>query len=79
MTATPTSLTRDDYQPVDQYNYPHYQAKHLLRALWWTLRSRGIQPGQLAPDFELSSTDGERVRLSTLREQPIVLRFGSFT
>ncbi len=79
MAVTPRSMTRDDYQPVDQYNYPHYHVKHLLWALWWTIRSRGIQPGQLAPDWDLPSTAGDRVRLSALRGQPVVVRFGSFT
>ena len=70
--------TKPQHSP-GEYNYEHYQAKHLLMNLWWTLRGRGIQPGQLAPDFELLSTEGNLVRLSALRGQPVVLRFGSFT
>jgi peroxiredoxin len=38
-----------------------------------------MQPGSEAPDFELETTEGDRVRLSELRGQPVVLRFGSFT
>src|SRR3954453_11909000 len=34
-----------------------------------------IQPGQLAPDFELPNQDGEPVRLSDLRGRRIVLYF----
>ena len=68
-----------DWQPLHEYNFEHYQAKHLLLALRSTLRSTGIQPGQAAPDFELESTEGERLRLSKLRGKPVVLRFGSFT
>jgi thiol-disulfide isomerase/thioredoxin len=39
------------------------------------------QPGELAPDFELASPDGQTtVRLSSLRgKRPVVLVFGSFT
>lgn len=73
------TIPGEHQQPIDEYNYEHYRAKHLLQALWRTIRSRGIQPGQLAPDWELESTEGERVRLNTLRGQPVALRFGSFT
>jgi len=38
-----------------------------------------LQPGALAPDFELESTEGERVRLSELRGRPVLVHFGSFT
>ncbi len=34
-----------------------------------------IQEGTPAPDFELASDDGERVRLSSLRGKPVVLYF----
>ena len=34
-----------------------------------------IEEGQPAPDFELSSDKGERVRLSSLRGKPVVLYF----
>jgi peroxiredoxin Q/BCP len=34
-----------------------------------------IAEGQAAPDFELTSDSGERVRLSSLRGQPVVLYF----
>jgi peroxiredoxin Q/BCP len=34
-----------------------------------------LQKGQAAPDFELASDSGERVRLSDLRGQPVVLYF----
>jgi peroxiredoxin len=35
----------------------------------------GLEPGQLAPDFEISTTDGRRVRLSDFRGRPVVLNF----
>lgn len=34
-----------------------------------------VQEGQQAPDFELASDSGERVRLSDLRGKPVVLYF----
>jgi peroxiredoxin Q/BCP len=34
-----------------------------------------VEEGQPAPDFELASDSGERVRLSSLRGQPVVLYF----
>src|ERR671931_1066196 len=34
-----------------------------------------IQEGQTAPDFELTSDSGERVRLSSFRGKPVVLYF----
>ena len=39
----------------------------------------GLPPGGEAPDFELPSTDGQRVRLSGLRGKPVVLHFVSYT
>ena len=64
---------------LDEYNYEHFRPKHLLADLWKTIWGEGIQPGEEAPDFELESTEGERVSLSALRDRPVVLRFGSFT
>ena len=64
---------------LNEYNYEHFRPKHLLADLWKTLRGEGLRLGTLAPDFELKSTEGERVRLSTLRGQPVMLRFGNFT
>ena len=38
------NLATKPWHAVQEYNYEHYRAKHLLMSLWWTLRSRGIQP-----------------------------------
>lgn len=35
----------------------------------------GLEKGQLAPDFELTTVDGEKVKLSSLRGQPVVIGF----
>lgn len=73
-----TAATSDP-QELQRYNYEHFWLKHLLADLWRTARGEGVQPGASAPDFELESTEGERVRLSALRGRPVILHFGSAT
>lgn len=60
------------------YNYEHFWLKHLAADLARTARGAGIAPGAEAPDFELESTDGERVSLSELGG-PVLLHMGSPT
>jgi cytochrome oxidase Cu insertion factor (SCO1/SenC/PrrC family) len=62
-----------------EYNYEHFRSKHLLADIWRSVNGEGVQPGSEAPDFELQSTAGERVRLSSLRGRPVFLHFGSGT
>ena len=52
-----------------------------FRPLWMSARAGHLQPGDLAPDFELPLVDHSRtVHLSTeFREKPVVLVFGSYT
>lgn len=38
-------------------------------------RSVGLEEGQVAPDFEFSTFDGQRMRLSDLRGKPVFLNF----
>ncbi len=64
---------------LDEYNYEHFRPKHLLADLWRTAKGEGVQPGSEAPDFEMESTEGERVRLSELRGRPVLLHIGSYT
>jgi hypothetical protein len=53
----------------------------------WTVARRGnLRVGDTAPDFVLRTADrkghpehGQRVQLSSLRGQPVVLVFGSYT
>ena len=35
----------------------------------------GVDEGKLAPDFEISTSDGKRLRLSELRGRPVVMNF----
>lgn len=69
----------ENWLPLDEYNYEHFRTKHFLADGRRTIRGEGVQPGEEAPDFELASTDGRRVRLSALRGRPVALHFGSIT
>jgi hypothetical protein len=64
---------------IEEYNFAHFQRKHLIEDSQATIERRGIAPGELAPDWELPRVGGGTVRLSDLRGNPVVLHFGSFT
>jgi hypothetical protein len=66
-------------QPEPQYNFEHFKTKHLWIDAQATMEVRGVMPGTLAPDFELPSIDGTRLRLSDLPDKPVLLHFGSAT
>lgn len=70
---------RGDTTQLEKYNYEHFLISHLLADLWRTARGAGLSPGSEAPDFELESTEGERIRLGDLRGRPVLLHFGSGT
>ncbi len=78
-TSLGTRSPREGQQQLDEYNYEHFWPKHLFADLWRSVRGEGLQPGTLAPDFELESTEGDRVSLSALRGRPVVVHIGSFT
>ncbi len=61
------------------YNYEHFRTKHFVADLVKTARGEGVAPGRQAPDFDLETTTGDRVRLRDLRGRPVVLHFGSLT
>ena len=65
----------DRLDPIDDFNFRHFRIRHMVAEL---LRP-GLLPGSQAPDFELSNTDGERIRLSHLRGRPVLLHFVSYT
>ena len=52
-----------------------------FETLWNRARAGSLQPGDAAPDFELTTLDKTaKVRLSAYRgKQPVVLIFGSYT
>jgi hypothetical protein len=69
-----------DYrQPEHQYNFEHFKTQHLWYDAESTMKVRGVMPSTMAPDFALQSTDGTRIRLSDLRDKPVLLHFGSAT
>ena len=63
------------FDPIEDFNFRHFRIRHMAAEL---LRA-GLAPGSQAPDFELASTDGRRVRLSDLRGQAVLLHFVSYT
>jgi hypothetical protein len=65
--------------PLDDFNFRHFRMRHMLAELLRTARSDGVPPGAEAPDFELESTRGDRLRLSDLRGQPVLLHLVSYT
>ncbi len=52
-----------------------------FKQLWLMARAGHLRPGDVAPDFQLSTSDKKsRVRLSSFRgHKPVVLIFGSYT
>lgn len=52
-----------------------------FESMWLKARAGALQPGDVAPDFELPRLDHSgSVRLAALRgAQPVVLIFGSYT
>ena len=73
------TMVQERQNTVGTENYEHYQRRHQLADFVRTWKGQGVQPGEPAPDFELTSTTGERVRLSALRGRPVLLHFGSLT
>jgi cytochrome oxidase Cu insertion factor (SCO1/SenC/PrrC family) len=60
------------------YNYQHVSLGVFAADMKQTMTG-GPEQGAPAPDFELSTTAEEPVRLSALRGTPVVLIFGSVT
>lgn len=52
-----------------------------FKKLWFVARAGRLHPGDLAPDFQLSTSDKKlRIQLSSFRgRKPVVLIFGSYT
>jgi cytochrome oxidase Cu insertion factor (SCO1/SenC/PrrC family) len=51
-----------------------------FETLWSSARAGTLQPGDIAPDFELQTADRARtIRLSDYRGRPVVIVFGSYT
>lgn len=78
---TRAPMAHDVAEPVppEEYNYPHFHPSLLAKDAWLTMKTKGPEPGEWAPDFELQDTDDTRWRLSELRGRPVALIFGSGT
>ena len=57
----------DYLDPSDGFNFRHFRMRHMLAELLRT----GLPPDRQAPDFELPTTTGTRMRLSDLRGHPV--------
>ena len=76
-TADPAAPAKAD--GAGDYNFAHFRPRHVWSDATGTLAARGIPPGETAPDFELPRTNGGSLRLSKLRDKPVLLHFGSPT
>lgn len=74
-----TAPAGTDEKQLRKYNYEHFWLKHFLADIGRTVKGAGVRPGSEAPDFEMPSTDGERVSLRALHGEPVLLHFGSGT
>jgi hypothetical protein len=64
---------------VDDYNFAHFERRHLVEDARRTWQGTGVRPGAAAPDFMLPLVDGGDFTLSRHRHRPVLLRFGSYT
>ena len=76
--CTPTNLV-GWLDPRSDFNFEHYRLRHMVAELLRGFGDQFVLPGSEAPDFELTSTKGERVRLSQMRGRPVLLHFVSYT
>jgi peroxiredoxin len=59
------------------YRYDHFKREVLIGDLSF---KAGPEPGKPFPDFDLETTDGQRVRKSDfVGQKPVLLTFGSVT
>jgi hypothetical protein len=74
----PSSDYMDWQKDLATYNYDHFRTQHFLYDVKATAAGHGVQPGELAPDFSLPTTEG-MLHLRGLRGKPVLLHFGSPT
>jgi len=77
--TTSMFATLPEKEGLEEYNFEHFRAKHLLQDGKRTATNSGVQPGDIAPDFTLPEAGGGSVRLSDLRRKPVILHFGSYS
>jgi peroxiredoxin len=65
---------------LPRYNYEEFRRSRLMRDIARGRFSTAPEPGGPAPDFELRTLDGDKIRLDELRQKHnVVLTFGSAT
>lgn len=69
----------DRLDPPSDFNFRHFRMRHMAAELIRTFNGSGMHPGGEAPDFELETTTGERLRLHDLRGRPVLVHFVSYT
>jgi hypothetical protein len=65
--------------PVDDFNFRHFRLRHMFAELLRSARRDDVVPGMPAPDFDLETAGGGRLRLGALRGRPVLLHFVSYT
>jgi hypothetical protein len=65
--------------PADDFNFRHFRMRHMAAELLRTARCDGVLPGDEAPDFDLATAQGGRLRLRDLRGRPVLLHLVSYT
>jgi hypothetical protein len=66
-------------ESLEEYNFSHFRSRVLWQDARRTFAGQGVAPGETAPDFELPSAAGGRMRLSDLGGRPALLHFGSLS
>ncbi len=59
------------------YRYHHFTTKLLLHDGWFHKAAK--RPGEALPEFDLSTTDGERIATEDFGDRPLLLVTGSMT
>jgi len=85
--ASTAALYWTMHQPLDRFGaiMRHMPDVAMLvlpfRPMWMSARAGTLQPGDVAPDFDLPTVDhARRVRIADeFRGKPLVLIFGSYT
>ncbi|MDP8976747.1 MAG: hypothetical protein M3N28_10380 [Actinomycetota bacterium] len=74
-----TSPAGTDDKNLRKYNYEHFWLKHFLADIGRTVKGAGVRPGSKAPELDMPTSDGDRISLSALHGEPVLLHFGSGT
>jgi hypothetical protein len=61
---------------MDAYNYDTFRRDMMKEHMHFR---GGPKPGEPAPDFDLPTVDGGRLRLSQHRGRPVLIEVGSIT